>query len=319
MTNEIKAARAALHMWEEPCLSGTRGSGTVFFSGCPLGCVFCQNRPIALGKAGLVIRTRRLAEIFLELQDKGAHNINLVTPTHYVPSIIEAVALARAGERCRTENPDISVGGETPDVSDDGETPDISAGGEMSDISGTGVRRLNIPVVYNTGSYETPETIRALKGTVDIFLPDLKYDDPELANRMCRAPDYPEAAKRAIDEMVKIAGPPVFDEEGLLRKGVIVRHLILPGHTHDSIRLLKYLHETYGDEVIVSVMNQYTPMPGIEAAAPELGRRVTRREYARVLDAALEMGLTRAYYQEGETASESFIPAFDGEGIESVR
>ena len=288
-------------MWEEPCLSGTRGSGTVFFSGCPLGCVFCQNRPIALGKAGRVIGTQRLAEIFLELQDKGAHNINLVTPTHYVPSIIEAVALARAGERCRTENPDIS---------DDGETPDIS---------GTGIRRLNIPVVYNTGSYETPETIRALKGTVDIFLPDLKYDDPELANRMCRAPDYPEAAKQAIDEMVKIAGPPVFDEEGLLRKGVIVRHLILPGHTHDSIRLLKYLHETYGDEVIVSVMNQYTPMPGVEAAAPELGRRVTRREYARVLDAALEMGLTRAYYQEGETASESFIPAFDGEGIGPVR
>ena len=275
MTDKIMAARAALHFWEEPCLSGTRGAGTVFFSGCPLGCIFCQNRPIALGKAGREITTERLAEIFLELQEKGAHNIDLVTPTHYVPSIIEAVRTARRGPR----------------------------------------EPLTIPVVYNTASYEMPETIRSLKDTVDIWLPDLKYDEPELSDKLARAPDYFEVACRAIDEMVALAGPPVFDEEGLLKRGVIVRHLILPGHVRSSIRILRYLHETYGDAIIVSVMNQYTPMPGVGEILPELGRKVTRREYERVLDAALEMGLERAYYQEGGTAKESFIPAFDGEGL----
>ena len=312
MTAEIKVARAALHMWEEPCLSGTRGAGAVFFSGCPLGCVFCQNRPIALGRAGRAITVERLAEIFLELQEKGAHNIDLVTPTHYVPSIIEAVARARAGLE-RTGTAALPKG-------DGREEARASAGDRISMGNRTSAgdcarKRLEIPVVYNTAAYECPETILSLKDTVDIWLPDLKYDEPELADKLARSPDYFETACRAIDEMVALAGPCVFDGEGLLKRGVIVRHLILPGHTRSSIRILKYLHETYGDTIIVSVMNQYTPMPGAGEILPELGRKVTRREYERVLDAALEMGLERAYYQEGGTALESFIPAFDGEGV----
>jgi len=291
MTDEIRAARAALHMWEEPCLSGTRGSGAVFFSGCPLGCLFCQNRPIALGTAGQAVTVERLAEIFLELQSRGAHNVNLVTPTHFVPSIIEAVGMARRGLFA-------------------------SEDGAMRPDGKTGLQPLSIPVVYNTGSYECPETIRSLKGTVDVFLPDLKYDDPALAERLCRAPDYFETARASIEEMVKLAGPPVFDDEGMLQRGVIVRHLILPGHTHDAIRILRYLNETYGNDILISIMNQYTPMT--DAAPdlpPELRRRLTRRELGRVIDAALAMGIKGAYYQEGETAKESFIPAFDGEGL----
>ena len=308
MTDEIRAARAALHMWEEPCISGTRGSGAVFFSGCPLGCVFCQNRPIALGKAGQAITVGRLAEIFLELQAKGAHNINLVTPTHYVPSVIEAVAAARDGG-----GSDNNSGSE--DYGSPGENSGSGDNNGSEENSGPGLNSLHIPVVYNTASYECPATIRALKGTVDVFLPDLKYDDPELARKLCQAPDYFETACAAIREMVDLTGPPVFDDAGLLIKGVIVRHLILPGHTRDAIRILRYLHETYGGDILVSIMNQYTPMPGAEAVLPELGRRVTVREYDRVIDAALEMGLQRAYIQEGKTASESFIPAFDGEGL----
>ena len=314
MTDEIRAARAALHMWEEPCISGTRGSGAVFFSGCPLGCVFCQNRPIALGKAGQAITVGRLAEIFLELQAKGAHNINLVTPTHYVPSVIEAVAAARAGGSSEADS-DSGYSGSSEADSDSGCSGSSGAGSDSGYNGGSEDNRLHIPVVYNTAAYESPATIRALKGTVDVFLPDLKYDDPELARKLCRAPDYFEKACAAIREMVELTGPPVFDSEGLLVKGVIVRHLILPGHTHDAIRILRYLHGTYGDEILISIMSQYTPMPGVETALPELGRRVTHREYDRVIDAALEMGLRQAYIQEGETASESFIPAFDGEGL----
>jgi len=336
MTAEIKVARAALHMWEEPCLSGTRGAGAVFFSGCPLGCVFCQNRPIALGKAGRAITTGRLAEIFLELQEKGAHNIDLVTPTHYVPSIIEAVEGAGTGleipgpasllggdgrEGDRASAGDCaSVGdrastGDCTSAGDCASAGDRASAGDCASARDCARKRLEIPGVYDTAAYECPETILSLKDTVDIWLPDLKYDEPELADKLARAPDYFETACRAIDEMVAIAGPCVFDGEGLLKRGVIVRHLILPGHTRSSIRILKYLHETYGNAIIVSVMNQYTPMPGVEAVLPELGRKVTRREYERVLDAALEMGLERAYYQEGGTALESFIPAFDGEGV----
>ena len=272
MTDEVRVARAALHMWEEPCISGKEGSGAVFFAGCPLRCVFCQNREIALGKAGKAVSIERLAEIFLQLQEKNANNINLVTPTHFVPPIIEAVSLARK----------------------DG---------------------LRIPVVYNTGSYETAETVRMLDGTVDVFLPDLKFSDAAIAERYTHAPDYFERAAAAIKEMMAITGPPVFDERGIMTRGTLVRHMVMPGHTKDSMRILKFLAETYGREVYVSIMSQYTPMPGIEKNYPELSRRVTRREYDKVVDYALNLGLMNAYVQERETAKESFIPAFDGTGV----
>ncbi len=276
MTAEIRAARAALHMWEEPCISGKEGSGAIFFTGCPIGCVFCQNRDIALGKAGKAISLHRLTEIMLELQDKGANNINLVTPTQYVPQIIEAVRMAREG---------------------------MSAG------------RLRIPVLYNTGSLETPETVRKLEDTVDIFLPDLKYFSTELYEKYSGSVDYFRTATAAIREMVRISGPCEFDGRGMMKRGTIVRHLILPGHTEDSKKILSYLHETYGNDIYISIMNQYTPMPGIEKKYPELGRRVTRREYDKVVDFAIDIGIENAYIQEGGTQKESFIPAFDYEGL----
>ena len=280
-TIQIRAARAALHMWEEPCISGRNGSGAVFFTGCPLRCVFCQNREIALGNAGWPLTVTELAQVFLDLQAKKAENINLVTPTHFVPQIIEGVREAR-GAGPFSEN--------------------------GSDV-------LRIPVVYNTSSYELPETIRSLRGTADIFLPDLKYFDPELSARYSDAPDYFETASEAIAEMVNISGKPVFDERGMMKSGTIVRHMILPGHTKDSMRILGYLYSTYGDDIYISIMNQYTPMPGIKDSYPELSRRVTKREYEKVVDYALSKGVKNAYIQTGGTADSSFIPAFDGEGI----
>lgn len=272
MTAEIRAGRAALHMWEEPCISGKEGSGAVFFTGCPLRCVFCQNRSIALGREGVPVTVERLSEIFLELSAQGANNINLVTPTHYVPQIIEAVRRARAGG-------------------------------------------LSIPVLYNTGSYETRETIRSLAGTVDLFLPDLKYFEPETGARYSRASDYFAVATAAIEEMVAITGAPRFDDRGMMQRGTIVRHMVLPGHVREAKEILRYLHETYGNDIYVSIMNQYTPMEGIGVHFPELARRVTRREYGRVVDYALSIGMENAYIQEGPTAEESFIPSFRGEGV----
>ena len=306
MTERVYAARAALHMWEEPCISGKEGSGTVFFTGCPLGCVFCQNREIALGRRrtsqrgmasafgvrvsedsvfeasenigsydetiGVPVTEEQLAETFLDLERQHANNINLVTPTHFVPQIILAVRIARE-------------------------------------------RGLTVPVVYNTGSYETEETVRSLEGTVDIFLPDLKFMDPDISDRYAKAPDYFEVAERAIRGMVEIAGQPAFDDRGMMKRGVIVRHMVLPGHTKDSKRIISYLHETYGEKIYVSIMNQYTPMPGIGDEFPELARRVTKREYERVVDYAIELGMENVFIQEGPTAAESFIPDFDGTGL----
>ena len=291
-TEELVVARAALHMWEEPCISGKEGSGAVFFVGCPLGCVFCQNREIARGRAardessraeneishrngelpGKIITIDRLAEIFLELQGQKANNINLVTPTHYVPQIVEAVREARK-------------------------------------------KGLHIPIVYNTGSIETPETVHLLEDTVDIFLPDLKFCGRDVAGRYAQMPAYFDIAIKAIGEMVRMRGEAAFDERGMMTRGVIVRHMVLPGHTKDSKEILRYLWENFGDSIYVSIMNQYTPMPGIEQEFPELGRRVTRREYDRVVDYALELGFSNAFVQEGQTAEESFIPAFDGAGV----
>ncbi len=268
----VQGARAALHMWEEPCISGKKGSGAIFFSGCTLKCVFCQNREIAEGKYGKEISSQRLTEIFLELQGKGAANINLVTAGHFVVPVKEA--LLRAKEQ-----------------------------------------GLAIPVIYNSGGYERVETLRFLEPVVDVWLPDFKYMDGRLAREYSKAEDYPQTAKKALEEMVRQAGECRFDKEGYIQKGVIVRHLILPGHTRDSMEILSYLHKTYGEHIYISVMNQYTPLPQVKDLEP-LNRKVTRREYRRVLDFALDLGIEQGYFQEGETAKESFIPLFDYEGLE---
>lgn len=271
-TAEIVVARAALHMWEEPCISGTAGSGAVFFAGCCMGCIFCQNHNIAKAKAGKTITTERLAEIFLELQEKGAANINLVTPTHYVPQIIEALRLAKA-------------------------------------------EGMHLPLVYNTSGYEKPETLQMLKGYVDVYLPDFKYMDPELAKSYSYAENYPEYAKTAIREMVsQVGGIDIDEETGMIKKGVIVRHLVLPGHVKNSKAVIKYLYETYGEQILISIMNQYTPMPQV-SKDPLLSRKVTKREYEKVVDYALDLGMENGFIQEGEAAKESFIPEFDLEGV----
>ena len=272
MDGTIYLARAALHMWEEPCISGTKGSGAVFFSGCGLRCCFCQNHDIAIGSRGLAVSVERLGEIFLELKEKGAANINLVTGAHYVPQIIEALKLAR-------------------------------------------MQGMDLPVVYNSSGYEKLETLKLLEGYVDIYLPDLKYMEPDLAQKFSHAPDYVERAKAAIKEMVRQSGSCQFGEDGYIRRGTIVRHLILPGHTKNSRKVLRYLHETYGEDIYISIMNQYTPVRKF-GEFKELNRKVTKREYEKVLDAAVEMGIQNGFIQEGETASESFIPEFDYEGVE---
>ena len=268
----LTAARASLHMWEEPCISGETGSGTVFFSGCNLRCIYCQNHAIAIGKTGSPVTAEHLVSVFLSLQEQGANNINLVTPSHFVPQLAYALRAARA------------------------------AG-------------LQLPIVYNTGSYEKTETLRLLDGLVDIYLPDLKYCSPELSGRYSFAADYFSVASAAISEMVRQTGTPIFDEKtGLMKRGVIVRHLILPGQTKDSKKILRYLHETYHDSIYISIMNQYTPLPHA-SDLPELNRKVTEEEYERVLDFALRIGITNGFFQEGDVADESFIPEFDGRGL----
>lgn len=272
---EIRIARAALHFWEEPCISGKEGSGAVFFSGCPLKCRFCQNQEISRGKAGASVSIERLSQIFLELQEQKANNINLVTAGHYLPQVREALLLAKK-------------------------------------------RGLRVPVVYNTGSYEKPEAIRSLEGLVDIYLPDLKYLDPGLAEAYSGAGDYPECAKAAIREMVRQAPRPEFDSRGMLKRGVIVRHLLLPGHVKEGKKIVRYLWETYGSRIYLSLMNQYTPTKAVKRD-PLLGRKVTKREYERLLDYALKLGVEQGFFQEGETAEESFIPPFDLEGVRTAR
>lgn len=271
-TAELTAARAALHYWEEPCISGSAGSGAIFFSGCNLQCVFCQNHDIALGKNGKIISFRRLTEIMMELQDKGAANINLVTGTHFIPQIALALSAAK------------TLG-------------------------------LIIPVVYNTSGYEIPSSLRLLEGLVDIYLPDLKYFSSALSADYSHAADYFQHASTAIAEMFRQTGTPVMDPDtGLMRRGVMVRHLLLPGETKDSKKILRHLHEAYGNDIYVSIMNQYTPLKHVEQI-PALNRKVTEAEYSRVLVFAERLGIEQGFYQEGEAASESFIPAFDGEGL----
>lgn len=267
----IMVARAALHMWEEPCISGKEGSGAVFFSGCSLGCVFCQNRTISKGQSGKVITVERLAELFLDLQGQKANNINLVTAGHFLPQVREALILAKE-------------------------------------------QGLTIPVVYNSSGYEKAEMLRYLDGLVDIYLPDLKYLEADLAGKYSHAKDYPEVAMKALEEMVRQVGMPEFDERGMMKKGVIVRHLLLPGHVRNSKKVLEYLYGTYGDQIYISLMSQYTPMPAMKDD-PQLSRKVTDREYDRLLDHAISLGVTNCFIQEGETAKESFIPEFNGEGV----
>ena len=267
----IMVARAALHMWEEPCISGKEGSGAVFFSGCSLGCAFCQNRTISKGQSGKVITVEHLAELFLDLQAQKANNINLVTAGHFLPQVRDALILAKE-------------------------------------------QGLTIPVVYNSSGYEKAEMLRYLEGLVDIYLPDLKYLEADLAGKYSHAKDYPEVAMKALEEMVRQVRTPEFDERGMMKKGVIVRHLLLPGHVRNSKKVLEYLYGTYGDQIYISLMNQYTPMPAMKDD-PQLSRKVTDREYDRLLDHAISFGVTNCFIQEGETAKESFIPKFDGEGV----
>ncbi len=260
-----------MHFWEEPCISGEKGSGAVFFSGCNLGCVYCQNRAISGGAAGKEISISRLAEIFFELKQKGAWNINLVTPTHYIPQIREALLLAKQ-------------------------------------------QGLQLPVVYNCGGYEKVESLEMLDGLVDVYLPDFKYFHANTAKRYSNAPDYPDIAKAAVAEMFRQTGLPVFDGDGRMTKGVIVRHLMLPGQLAESKRILDSLFGTYGNQIFYSIMNQFTPLAGLENY-PELNRTVSAQEYDELIDFAVELGIENGFIQEGGTAEESFIPSFDGEGI----
>lgn len=271
VSSEIKVARAALHYWEEPCISGKRGSGAVFFSGCSLHCVFCQNREISDGKEGKVISKERLSDIFMELADKGANNINLVTPGQYIPDIVWAVNDAKS-------------------------------------------RGMKLPIIYNTSGYENVTELKLLEGIVDVYLPDFKYMDSTLSARYSRAKDYPSVAKQALSEMVRQQPDVVIDDAtGLIQKGVIVRQLLLPGHVNDAKAVLKYLYDTYHDHVYISMMGQFTPIALKDY--PEINRTVTRREYERLVDYALEIGITNAFIQEGDVAKDSFIPAFDCEGV----
>ena len=261
-----KVARAALHFWEEPCISGRNGSGTVFFSGCTLRCAYCQNHEISHLGQGKEITVQRLADIFKMLRDQGAHNINLVTATPFVPAVLDALSLFHPG----------------------------------------------IPIVWNSGGYETVDTLKMLQGAVDIYLPDLKHVSSRLSALCAQAPDYFDMSSAAIQEMCRQTGPAVYDEAGMMRRGVIVRHLILPGCTADSCRVLDFIAEKLPPGTPVSLMRQYTPEPW--CAIPGLDRRITDKEYARVLDHFQALGL-QGYIQEKESADGAYTPAFDGTGV----
>lgn len=273
-TDTLRLARAALHFWEEPPISGEAGSGTVFFSGCPLKCVYCQNHEISTGNFGIDVSPERLAQIMLELQDQGALNINLVTATHYAHLLPEAIAAARA-------------------------------------------RGLAIPIVYNTSGYERVEAVRELDDLVDIWLTDFKYADAGLGRALSHVPDYPSVAQSALIEMARQLerhGGGAARADGTWTRGIIVRHLVLPGHAEDSCRVLDLIWDAVGD-VPISVMNQYTPNAAMRAAGGELARAVTREEYERVLDHADDLGFTQMFWQEGGAVDESFTPPFDTTGV----
>ena len=277
-TASLRAARAALHMWEEPCISGTKGSGTVFFSGCNLGCIFCQNEPISSGGIGKDLTVDDLCRIYLSPQDKGANNINLVTPTHFVPHIVTSLELARKNG-------------------------------------------LSIPIVYNTGSYEKIETLRMLDGLIDVYLPDLKFYNPTVSREYCHAGDYYEVAWAAIEEMFRQTGPCQFvpetnenDPIQMMTRGVMVRHLLLPGLEEDAYLMIKQLYKTYGNSIYLSIMSQYTPMPRM-ADHETLSKPVNYGVYDRLIDRLIDLGVENAFIQEEGVNKESFIPLFDYEGL----
>jgi putative pyruvate formate lyase activating enzyme len=268
---KIDVAKAYLHQWEEPCISGSRGSGTVFFAHCNLGCVYCQNFEISHQGKGKSVEEKRLGEIFLELQGKGAHNINLVTPTHFIPQIKTAL--------------------------------------DHSVLNG-----LKVPVVYNTNGYEKRESLQLLKDRVQVFLPDLKYSTTQSGQRYSDAPDYFKVASLAIEQMFAYQPECVFDEAGLLTRGVLVRHLVLPGLKDESKDILKYLYDTFGNQIYLSLMNQYTPI--YEARTfQELQEPLSSDDYEEVIDYALELGIENCFIQESGTVSEYYIPDFDLGGV----
>ena len=268
--NKIKLAYYSLHEWEEPVISGSNGSGTIFFSNCNMKCIYCQNKKISIDGYGKYISNKKLGDIMLKLQDMGAHNINLVTPTHYVPQIVSVLH--------KLKN-----------------------------------KSLKIPVVYNTSSYENVGTIMMMRNLVDIYLADLKYYDDSLAMNYSSCKDYFENATMAIDEMFRQVGDYSFDENGLMTKGLIVRVLILPGHLDDAKKIIKYLYKTYKDSIFISIMNQYTPVN--PCIYNNLNRKLTDDEYDEVIKYALELGVTNAFIQEGDTAKDSFIPDFNTDVI----
>jgi putative pyruvate formate lyase activating enzyme len=268
---EVKVARVSLHHWEEPCISGEKGSGTVFLSECNLKCVFCQNHTISHKGVGKGISIERLAEVFIEQQERGAHNINLVTPTHFVPQIIEAIKTAR-------------------------------------------IKGLKLPIVYNSNAYENLETIKALNGYIDIYLPDLKYYEDKYAITYSNAPNYFEVASKAIEEMYLQVGKPIFDENGMMKKGVIIRHLMLPGLLFDSKKIMDYIYKIFGDSVYISIMNQYTPVNNA-AKYSEINKPLKQEHYDSLINYCLDLGIKNAFIQDEGTVSESFIPDFDLRGV----
>ncbi len=266
-----KVAKAFLHMWEEPCISGTRGSGTVFFSGCNLKCIYCQNYDISQNNFGIAISNERLQEIFIELINKGAHNINLVNPSHYTEAIKEALLSLKQRDR------------------------------------------LNVPVVYNTNGYESVDTLKSMDGLIDVYLPDIKYFYDETALNYSRAQNYPEVSKKAVLEMFRQVGSPILDE-GLIKRGLIIRHLILPGHTKESIKILDWISENLPKSVYVSLMSQYTPYYEAHKHS-EINRPITRHEYEKVVNHLYKLGLDEGYVQERQSADTQYIPDFNLEGV----
>ena len=270
-TSILRWGRAALHLWEEPCISGENGSGTVFFAGCNLKCCYCQNFKLSRGEEGIQVGENSLGEVFLKLQKQGAHNINLVTGEHFAPHIKDAVCYARE-------------------------------------------RGLDIPVILNSNGYVTLETLDYLKDIIDIYLVDFKYMNSEIAKKYSLAEDYPSIAKKALEKMYNLVGTPVFDAKNMLQKGVLVRHLCLPSCIEDSKNVIEYVFEKYRENVLLSIMSQYTPFGNCDKY-PELTRKLTSEEYEEIIDFCLVIGIENAFIQEEEAASESFIPVFDEQGV----
>lgn len=267
--NHLVLAKAYLHKWEEPPIAGIYGSGTIFFSYCNLRCIFCQNYEISTNHFGKKTTIKRFSEICLELQEKNATNINLVTPTHYVPQIIKGIKKAKKNG-------------------------------------------LKIPIVYNTSTYETIDTIKSLNNIIDIYLPDLKYYDDEIAIKYSKAPNYFNNAIKAIEEMYKQVGKPII-KNGIMQKGIIVRHLMLPNHLEDSKKIIKYLYDKYKNNIYISIMSQYTPIKKTKYS--ELNQKISTNEYNELINYAYDLGIRNAFIQEEDSCNESFIPKFDKEGI----